>query len=275
MAITRSYADRSKSKRPAIATSQMTQTSPATSVAPSRSTSSGNSGNNFFQTASTYSSTPSALGRSTFTRLLRRKPPSRNGTVSPTISDIENYLSMPSFAAPSVQFVLWHSWTTIASPVTIARMHNRAFSSSATPKMSRWNVVDIENDIATNWYERGRSFKGLEPWSLLVAPAGHDQWACLCDFGVQNCWDYKRDGATSDDLERLDMARSLWDATPAELVSCAHGRRRPVEKEDQRSEVKLKTDGMMALWLGWRWAKITLVLVIAVLFALEMEWIIP
>jgi hypothetical protein len=96
--------------------------------------------------------------------------------------------------------------------------------SSAIPRISRWNLVNIENDIATNWHERGRSFKGMEPWSLLVAPADHDESSCLCDFGVQNCWDFKRDGGMVDDLERLDMARSLWDATPSELVSWRMGR---------------------------------------------------
>jgi hypothetical protein len=154
-------------------------------------------------------------------------------------------------------------------------MHNRAFSFSATTKMTRWNVVDIENDIATNWYQRGRSFKGMDPWSLLIASANHDKWSCLCDFGVRNCWDYKRDGGTLDDLERLDMARSLWDATPAELVSCTHWRRRPVEKGELRSEVEPKTEAMTASWLSLRWAKTMLVLIIAVLLALEMEWILP
>jgi len=276
MAITRSFADRSKPKTPETASSQMMRNPTEISVAPSRPMSSGTFGSNPSQIATTHSSTPSAPGHSTYiTRPLRNKPPSRRSTTSPTISEIENYLSMPPFAASSVQFVLWHSWTTIASPPTIARMHNRVFSSSATPKMSRWNVVDIENDIATNWYERGRSFKGLEPWSLLVAPTGQDKWSCLCDFGVQNCWDYKRDGGTLNDLERLDMARSLWDATSAELVSCTHGRRRPVGKEESRSEVEAKTEGMTASWLDLGWVKMMSVLVIAVLLAFEMEWIIP
>lgn len=153
---------------------------------------------------------------------------SSEGIPSATESEIANFLAIPPFTASQIQMVLWFSWTMTTTPTQIAKMHNCAFSESPHT-MSRWNVIDIENDVAINWHERGRSFKGMEPMSLLVSPGDNNSWSCLCDFGVDNCWDYKRDEESGENLEKLSMARMLWDATPKQLVRCPHGRRRPRE----------------------------------------------
>ena len=123
--------------------------------------------------------------------------------------------------------VLWLSWTTTATPYQIANMHNRAFREEASHIMSCWNVIDIENDVATNWHEQGGSFTGMNPMSRLVPPQDNNQWSCLCDFGLENCWDYKRDQESAENAEKLAMAASLWDAEPQQMVRCPHGRRKP------------------------------------------------
>ncbi len=168
---------------------------------------------------------PSA-GRSV-DRILHSFSNSLPGSVStPSESDVIDILTIPPFSAPQVQMILWLSWTTTATPYQISHMHNRAFR-EASPIMSCWNVVDIENDVATNWHERGGSFTGMEPMSLLVPPRDSNQWSCLCDFGVENCWDYKRDQESAENSEKLAMAASLWDATPQQLLRCPHGRKEP------------------------------------------------
>ncbi len=87
----------------------------------------------------------------------------------------------------------------------------------------------------------------MEPWSLLVPPGDADEWSCVCDFGVEDCWEYKRsidgDGdAVEEDRERLCMAACLWDATAKQLVRCAHGRRKTerleLGKQEERGERK-------------------------------------
>jgi hypothetical protein len=153
---------------------------------------------------------------------------SSEGIPSATDSEIANFLAIHPFTASQIQMILWFSWTTTTTPTQIANMHNRAFSESAQTT-SRWNVIDIENDVAINWHEHGRSFTGMEPMPLLVPPGDNNSWSCLCDFGVDNCWDYKRDEESGENLEKLSMARMLWDATPKELVRCPHGRRRQRE----------------------------------------------
>lgn len=67
------------------------------------------------------------------------------------------------------------------------------------------------------------------PIPLLDPPEDHNEWSCLCDFGVENCWQYKRDQDSADSIEKLDMAASLWAATPEQKVRCPHGRTRPEE----------------------------------------------
>jgi hypothetical protein len=144
--------------------------------------------------------------------------------------DTVNILNIPLFTTKQVQCILWFSWTTTATPSQIAKIHNRAFSDSPS-KMSRWNIVDIENSIATDWYERGCSFGGMNPTPLITPPGDNNPFSCLCDFGVPNCYDFKRDQESAENLEKLSMARMLWDAKPKEMVRCPHGRRRPKSQD--------------------------------------------
>lgn len=82
----------------------------------------------------------------------------------------------------------------------------------------------------------------------------------MCDFGVENCWDFKRDRGTLEDLESLDMARMLWDATPSEVVKCAHGRRRPVKKETSKLGLGTRPKEVKASVPSWQWVVIVVVL---------------
>lgn len=68
--------------------------------------------------------------------------------------------------------------------------------------------------------------------ALLTPPGDNNPWACVCDFGIENCWDYKRDWESGENLEKLSMARTLWDKTPKEMVRCPHGRRRVVHRDE-------------------------------------------
>jgi hypothetical protein len=132
--------------------------------------------------------------------------------------------------------------------------------------MSRWNIVDIENSIATNWHERGRSFGGMSP-TLLIAPPGDDNpFSCLCDFGVPNCYDFKRDQESAENLEKLSIARMLWDAKPKEMVRCPHGRRRP---KSQDSSLKTSEPQQEAIMPGRVF--VILVLLLAILVMLFKE----
>jgi hypothetical protein len=185
--------------------------------------------------------------------------------------EVENILTVPPFSRSQVQCVLWLSWTTTASSTHIAKMTNRAFSDSRI-KLSHWNVLDIENDVATIWHERGRSFSGMEPMSLLVPPGDDNPWSCLCDFGVPNCYDFKRDKENGENLEKLSMARMLWDATPKQMVRCPHGRRRTRDQDGsvQRSTPKaLDLEPVVPVWL-MNTVKVlaSLVILLAVMIAL-------
>lgn len=184
---------------------------------------------------------------------------SRKHNISPTESYMINFLSIPPFSAPQIQCILWLSWITTATPTQIAKMHNRVFADSPH-KMSRWNVVDIENSVATNWHERGGSFGGMNRLSLLVPPGSDNPWSCLCGFGVENCYDYKRDQKSGENLEKLSMARMLWDATPKELVRCPHGRRRHLDQESKLQRSKTEQTSVMAYLPGLLLAGLVLLL---------------
>lgn len=156
-------------------------------------------------------------------------PPFLSPTPSPTESELFDFLTFPPFSASQVQCVLWFFWTTTAKPHHIANIQNRAFS-ELTHTMTQWDVVNIEHEMASHWNRHGGSFTDVAPMSLLGPPGDNNRWSCLCDFGVKNCWDYKRDKNTPENLEKLSMARTLWDATPKQMVRCPHGRERPEEK---------------------------------------------
>lgn len=148
--------------------------------------------------------------------------------------------------------ILWLSWTTTATPYQIARMHNRAFR-EASHIMSCWNVVNIENDVATNWHERGGSFTGMEPMSLLVPPPDNNRWSCLCDFGIEKCWDYKRDQESAENAEKLATAASLWAATPQQMLRCPHGRKKPRQIVSARAPLTQKPLLRHRLEAVWNW----------------------
>lgn len=72
---------------------------------------------------------------------------------SPTVSELNDFFAIAPFSAPQVLMVLWFSWTTTAKAQQIANMHNRAFP-RPSHRLTCWDVLNIENDVAINWHER-------------------------------------------------------------------------------------------------------------------------
>ena len=122
----------------------------------------------------------------------------------------------------------------------------------------------------------------MEPWSLLVPPGDANEWSCVCEFGVENCWDYKRridgdgDGnGGEEDREKLCMAACLWDATPKQLVRCTHGRRKTEKQGEKKKEEEGRRKGELIPRPGAvtvpapraEWVLLVVVLVVAVLVA--------
>jgi hypothetical protein len=161
---------------------------------------------------------------------------------SPTEAEICDFLAIPPYSAQQIQCILWLSWTTTRPAADIAIMHNKAFGPFA-PQMTRWDVANIENDVTNYWTRQGGSFSTWQRMSLLAPPGDSNPWSCLCDFRAERCWEHKRDFESQENLEKLSMARTLWDATPAQMVRCPHGR-----GKSDREAAAAEHDAQPELW---------------------------